>query len=252
MAFKKERTSRETSRNIIIIGCSGSGKSTIASKLDPRIDPRKDRFGKFSPEICYTEGPTVFHETADESVRTEKETYCITVIDTIGYESERFRREHVENFFKTNEIDHINLIIIVIRQGRITGYERDLLQSIKLIFNADALEKTLAFVISYCEQYNTKVCKSLVESINKFYLSIFPELVIPVERIITTGLPSAEHLKVEIFDYFKDSIRDDVAKLQNLIINAKESVDINNLFEVSKHFRINEHVYMPRRFCLIV
>ena len=225
----------QQSRNVIIIGGEGCGKSTIAKRLDPRINPNwkyQDRIDR--DQICHTEGSSKW-----------KDDYDITVIDTVGFQSsEKFRMENIKRFFTEEEIDHINLIIVVIKEGRITAYEREVLESIVFSLNEDALRKTLAFIFSHCETFTDEIRKTVVGNFkrDKFF-SKFANLVsVPEERIITTGFPSVEEWKDEIFKHFEVGIANDDAKLTKLIISATESVGVNSLL---KNLEVN-HSDQPR------
>ena len=205
------------SRAVIIIGDEGCGKLTIASKIDDRIDPGWTDLN----QVCYTVGPMRW-----------KNGYDINVIDTISFRSPQFSKENIEGFFAKSSIDHINLIIVVIKEDRIPEYERKVLESI-VFFDEDTLRKTLAFIISHCENYNEDKRKSIIETFkNDKYFSKFTNFVsVPEKRILTTGFPSAKEYKAPVFKCFEDGIRKDVEQLHELIISATESVGVNSLFK---------------------
>ena len=209
------------SRAVIIIGDEGCGKSTIASKIDDRIDHGRTDLN----QVCHTVGPMRW-----------KNGYDINVIDTISFQSPRFSTENIERFFAKSSIDHINLIIVVIKEDRIPEYERKVLESIVFSFDEDTLRKTLAFIISHCENYNEDKRKSIIKTFkNDKYFSKFTNFVsVPEKRILTTGFPSVKEYKASIFKCFEDGIRKDVEQLHELIISATESVGVNSLFKNPK------------------
>ena len=208
------------SRNVIIIGDKGCGKSTIVSKIDHGIYPSWTDLN----QVCHTVGP----------IRL-KNAHDINVIDTICFRSPQFT-ESIESFFAKSSIDHINLIIVVIRADRITAEEREVLESIIFSFDEDTLRKTLAFILSHCENYDYDERKSIIDTFkNDIYFSKFTNFVsVPEKRILTTGFPSAKEYKAPVFKCFEDGIRKDVEQLCELIISATESVGVKSIFKNPK------------------
>ena len=211
-------------RIILIIGSSRCGKSTIANimlgsdecniNLNPSSNP-----SQVSPFCIHKKRKKI----------NEKE-YIITIIDSIGFDSELFSRQGIENFLHTKKILKINLIAIVIKAGRISVSERMELESNLTSLATSTLEQTSALIFTHCEIYDDQKRKLIIEEfIKDHYLGkIAQTMQMP---IVTTGIPSDKEFNKEIFKSLEDSIKKDITQIEELITKAKNSVDVNNIFQ---------------------
>lgn len=198
------------------MGTSRSGKSTIANNI-----LGKDVFPINSGESSF-------------GIKTEKKNilgkdYKITVVDTPCLNSRNNCKGNMEAHLRENEIEGINLIIFVIKAGRITGADKKLLNNAMLIFSPSTLQSIAALVISHCEQFDETKRNWIIRDFKDDPYT--KELAQSVGNgIIATGIPSVEDCNDTLFEALEDSIKNDIAKLEDLVAKANERVDLNNLF----------------------
>lgn len=208
-------------KNVIIIGTSRCGKSTIANNIIG-----KDVFARNSGESSF-------------GIETEKKNisgkgYKITVVDTPCLNSRNICKESIEAHLIEKKIEEINLIIFVIKAGRLTGVDKKLLNNATLIFSPSTLQSIAALVISHCEQYDETKRNWIIRDFKDDPYT--KELAQSVGNgIITTGIPLVEDCNDTLFEDLEDSIKNDIAKLDDLVAKANERVDLNNLFRPTGH-----------------
>ena len=208
-------------RDIIVLGASCCGKSTIANRI------LNEDFFEIKSDLSQT--PSSMQCKKTQRVLNNK-LYKITVIDAAGFDSEQFCRENFEKLFKSYDIQKINLIIFVIKAGRIGASERQLLESKMSTFMKSELEKTSALIFTHCELFNDEKRKDIIEDFKSdHYLGTIAQLM--TMGIITTGMPSPKEWNDAIYKSFESSIKDDIVKLEEIIIKADDSIDVNDLFQ---------------------
>ena len=214
-------------KNVIIIGTSRCGKSTIANKI----------IGEEVFEVNSTQSS--FSIAKKEKYMLGKH-YEVTVIDTASLNSRIFCKENVESYLKENGIEWINLIIFVIRAGRLTGVDKKLINSGLSTFSISTLKSTSALVISHCEQFNERKCDCIIQDFREdSHTKAIAQLM--GRGIITTGIPSVEEYDDELFKTLESSIESDVAKVEDLIAKADYQVDLNYMFRHSYFEEILKH-----------
>ena len=134
-------------RNVIILGKTGCGKSTLANKI-----LNENRFivtGKVSSE-------TVAIKSESNIVTIRGTRYEITVTDTVGF-FDTNQRENVNNDIMKKIVSELskvapyglNLIIFVYKNGRFTTEERESFNIITKHFKS-LIEKASMLVITNC------------------------------------------------------------------------------------------------------
>ena len=216
-------------RNIIILGDSRSGKSTIANKIlgtDRDLFKVNDSFLNSSQnhEEQWFRSITVIREI-------NKKQYKITVTDGMSFNSESFCIRNIRSHCNCNDIDEYNLIIFVIKADRISRNERHVLDSKISLFVESKLKSFSALVISHCEKMSDDVRSNVLEEFKSdSYLRKFANLM--QMGIKTTGIPSPNEFEATAYDRMKDKIKYDEAQLAELVVNAENSVEVNDLLQI--------------------
>ena len=211
-------------KNVIIIGTSRCGKSTIANKIVGKdVFEINSRHSSFNIDDC------------EKNIAGKK--YKITVIDTASLNSSDFSKTNIEAYLKGHGVEWINLVIFVIRAGRLTGVDKKIINSGLSIFSISALPNTCALAISHCEQFNERRRELIIQDfIQDPHTKAIAQLM--GKGIITTGIPAAEDYDGEHFKDLESSIMEDTAKLENLIDQANDKVELDYMFRYSNFFEI--------------
>ena len=153
-------------RNVLVIGKTGAGKSTVANKI----------IGK----NVFTVGRSVESSTSVNShydvlvvdQRNRKE-YAIRMIDTIGFEdtgnenrtrtSNKEIIESVKDYFQTHTPEGLHLIIFVYRKGRFTLEEKKVFEFIIEKFEAN-IKPLSALVITYCDNETDEARQQVISN----------------------------------------------------------------------------------------
>ena len=111
-------------RNIIVLGKTGCGKSTLANKI---VCAKEEKKEPFRVELSY-KAVTTEIEGAIEHVKIGEATYTINMIDTIGFgdpkRKDKDTVEAIKKHMKSRAPEGINLIIFVFKNGRFSVEEK--------------------------------------------------------------------------------------------------------------------------------
>ena len=212
--------SAELKRNIVVIGKTGCGKSTIANKIlcaddDNRIFGVENSFRSITTKatnvICY--------------VRIGSTTYTINMIDTIGFSDTRneTRNEVIMDETKKEIQDRapegINLLIFVFKHGRFTDEERVTFDKIQKKFS-DLINIVSLLVITNCELL-TKAAREKVITDFKTDPLIKDFAKMMTKGIFTVGFPDTKSLNPMIDKSAVIQImRADIALIHRIIASA--------------------------------
>ena len=153
-------------RNILVIGKTGAGKSTVANKIIGQ--------NLFTTSESL-ESRTSVNSHRDVVVVDERNNneYSIRMIDTIGFEdtgnedrdktSNEEIIESVKRYFQTYTPEGLHLIIFVYRKGRFTQEEKKVFDFIVEKFEAD-IKPLSALVITYCDNETDKAREEIISN----------------------------------------------------------------------------------------
>ena len=153
-------------RNILVIGKTGAGKSTVANKI-------------IGQNVFTTSGSvesrTSVNSHCDVMVVDERNgnLYAIRMIDTIGFEdtgnedrdktSNEEIIESVKRYFQTYTPEGLHLIIFVYRKGRFTQEEKKVFDFIAEKFEAD-IKPLSALVITCCDNETDEAREEIISN----------------------------------------------------------------------------------------
>ena len=153
-------------RCVLLLGKSGAGKSTVANHLvghDP-MSPDEPPF-----RVCTQVLQSVTREVKHEIVEFmwENDLYRVTVVDTVGLFDTRYFGSDL--FDKTVQYIRrtklrINLILFVMKNGRVTAEEREVFSFIMAkLRSASASAFVSALVVTGCENLNATAREAFVQ-----------------------------------------------------------------------------------------
>ena len=135
-------------RNIVVVGKTGCGKSTVANQL---IGNEVFQIGRSSKSVTEHPGQKEAKRTVDDI------EYNIKVIDTVGLfdsaspaGSNKDILREAKAFFQKN-VKGLNLILFVFKEGRFTDEEKKTFSVITKHFKKDRVGEISALVVTNCE-----------------------------------------------------------------------------------------------------
>ena len=205
-----------TKRNIIILGKTGCGKSTLANKI-----LNAERFHISSA----VSSDTAEIQSETNTVKIEGELYQITVTDTVGFFDTTQRQKRFNNEIMKNIISELtkvapyglNLIIFVFKNGRFTLEERESFEIITQHFQS-LIEKASMLVITNCGKNRDSREKAITDFKYNRFTKPFADMM--QKGICTVDFPDISEYDEEIAAVYRPRIQTDQAALHKVIATA--------------------------------
>lgn len=203
-------------RNVIVLGKTGCGKSTLANKI--LNDERFTVSGKVASE-------TADIQSEVNIVNIEGTRYQITVTDTVGFFDTKQRKKRFNNEIMKKIISELstvapqglNLIIFVFKNGRFTEEEKDSFAIVTKHFKT-LIEKASMLVITNCGK-RTDARKSAIEDF-KGNDATKPFAESMQKGIYTVDFPDLSEYDTEIAEVLEPRLKADQAALHKVIAAA--------------------------------
>ncbi|XP_020911055.1 immune-associated nucleotide-binding protein 3 [Exaiptasia diaphana] len=217
-------------RNVIVIGKTGTGKSTVANKIAG--------YGNFDVFHTSQSGtPKVSHcETTMDDPETNVR-YDFKVIDTIGLFDHRLSLYHkimnkeimdrIKVYLNDVIPEGITLVMFVFRKGRFTQEEEDTFNYITENFRNDISEIS-TLVITNCENDDDEGRQDIIEDFTKSQRATANFM---KKGIHAVGFPDIQKVKQKLRAAFQEDIEKDTEKLRDLVKKADEMRLGKKLFE---------------------
>jgi GTPase Era involved in 16S rRNA processing len=216
----------EETRNILIVGKTGAGKSTVANAILLGV-------GEYFPVSDMPSTPRDGKEFGQCEFDDGNVRYCFTVIDTVG----PFDTGHISNKKKIENtngkikgyVDGLHLIIFVMKNGRLTKEESG--ESFQLFHKnfAKDIDPISALVITGCEGQDKD------EIIQQFkHDPMMGEIADHMKKgIYPVGLPNLDGYSGRIKEIFEVESREDEKTLRKLICTCETMYLNEELFNDS-------------------
>lgn len=205
-------------RNVLVVGKSGAGKSTVCNQLlnipDAFTVKEYHDDDKADPSCCHKES----------KIKAEKKEYLFKVIDTIGYFDQNLSNKEILNKMKTylqaNLSEGLNLIIFVFRRGRFTKEEEEAFKILTTHFQ-DSIPQFSALVITNCDESDDEGRQRFVEEF-KANKKSKPIAEFMKKGIYPVGFPDIQKMKPKLRDAYMEDIQTDRNVLLEVVKASSE------------------------------
>ena len=198
-------------RTVLLLGKSGSGKTSVAKQLcdsdDIKIGSQLDSSSK--------------NEVYLHNVYCNDQKLRIKVLDTRGIQSKDDYESllSIRDFVGTNAGNGVNLIIFVSKSGRFTKEEESIFSLLLDCFPKDA-KPLSAFVLTNCDGKSKAMRHSIVEEF-KTHEKTQKYALFMEKGIYTVAFPNIKEVDADETELIKKMILRDRLCLMNLIENSK-------------------------------
>lgn len=233
-------------RNVLVVGKSGSGKSTIIKNL-ASLHATTDSTGfHFAP------GPTTGMKGYDLKLNIEGTIYYTNVMDTVGvcgFDSKgstdkrivRNIQDQAKQIFTNGRV---NLVLFVFREGRFGKEDRKTFERITRFFNESKLSEISALIITHCEAFENNARNEVIRDFKtEDKTKKFDELM--GKGVYTVGFPTIENCREAIRPVYESTISTDLATLTSLISKAENDRSIEEIRSHAVKLKLD-------RFCNIL
>jgi len=217
MAQAEKSSVEMEERIVVIVGKTGSGKSTIGNKITDN-----ENFKVYSTLSSGTKSVDV----TSAELTLNKKIYKIKVVDTVGLfdTDETISNDEIIADIKEQLSVHakegLNLIIFALRQGRFTKEEKDTFLHVKKEFG-ESIKSASALVITNCDSLGKQ---ARIDLINQYKSSDETSEIakIMTRGIFTVSFPNPKTLDDDEKELYERKAAKDQIKLQELVVESNE------------------------------
>lgn len=213
---------RTMERNVVVLGKTGGGKSTVANKILETSPTQKQPFVVSDRKV--TDSATARANAAITYLKTTDGCqYYIKVIDTVGLFDTKGKTnkeilDATKQYIRDQIPDGVNLVLFIYRQGRWTKEEQDTFDFITKNFRNE-ISSISALVITGCDGYD----KPQKEDVIKDFTESKPKIAGFMEKgIHPVGFPDLTKLKPKLKALYEEDARNDQEELRRLIYSCDD------------------------------
>lgn len=232
-------------KNIIMVGLTGSGKSSIIESLYPE----KVDISRLSVKPI-TDNINIYGDMKVVNPSDRKDEYSINLFDTVGIgdknvSTSTILRQIIEKM--PEDLSKIHKIVFCFRMDRLRAKMSEDLTTLYQFFKmVGAKPDNFVLCLTFCDLYNNKTISNFWDEIKKFDdLPMTKE----IKTIVYTSFPKLTEcdedpqiqnvlknkIKLSKLRVFKEIIaKDETAFYPNKIIEKMNTVDFNSLVEMLK------------------
>ena len=213
--------SADLKRNVLVIGKTGCGKSTVANKILCKDDDARI----FDVQPSY-QAVTTRIANQISRIRMGSTIYEINMIDTIGFsdtrksgaKSDDMIMKEIKKEMQDRAPEGINLLIFVFKHGRFTNEERVVFDKIQKNFS-HLINKISLLLITNCETLGEEAREKVIDDFRSDPLTKdFAKMML--KGIFTVGFPDTKGVKPVFKQEIVQSMKDDISPVHKLIANA--------------------------------
>lgn len=210
-------------RNVVVVGKTGAGKSTVANKILEGRTNTEERF-TVSHRVLASVTDAIKAESSLLKTRDDVE-YIVQVVDTIGLfdnkpGSNNFTiMKDVKTFFRKRIPEGLNLILFVFKQGRWTDEEQKTFDLFTTNFVGTEISSISGLVVTGCDGFTSEKKESLKEEFRNSHPNISEFM---QKGIHTVSFPNLDTLLPEIKAIHVRYQKADQETLRKLVYNSDE------------------------------
>ena len=209
-------------RNVVVVGKTGAGKSTVANKILEGSNPAN----QFKVSDTVLDSVTRSVSAKKTLLKTKGDVYySVVVVDTIGlFDTSALARNNdeimkeIESFFR-ERISGVNLILFVFKQGRWTGEEQRTFDLFTKYFVNSEISDISALIVTGCDGYTKerkqKVCEEFKEKQPNIYHFM-------KKGVFAVSFQDVSKLIEDIQPIHKEQQKADQEKLRKLVYSCED------------------------------
>lgn len=204
--------------NIVVLGVTGVGKSTVANKILRHnafhVDPNK--------VTCVTKTVSCGERVI---VGPESVMYSVKVVDTVGFSDPRRDPDEIlkeiQTFFREKVVEGVSLVLFIVKGRRFTREVIDTIDRIKDHFKE--ISPMSALVITHCESLTDQARERFIKEFEADKDKDIADVCSFMQKgIVMVGFPDLSEFKETLRPTFQQSMEADVKALHQLIFQSVE------------------------------
>lgn len=213
-------------RNVVVLGKTGAGKSTVANK----ISGQQEFEVKNVASSVTAEVKAVRCTFSDNDNRIQ---YHVKTIDTMGVFDTKRKNDDVmaeiKKFFLTEAPEGVNLVLFVFRKGRFTEEEKRTFEFITKNFQ-EQISDFSALVITACEDSNEQARAEFLYSFRQEAGDVASFM---KKGIYMVGFPDVSRLKPRVRRALEEDMEDEIQMLRRIVMDADQKCLGKEMFQLS-------------------
>jgi len=211
-------------RNIVVLGKTGAGKSTVANKITGT--------NAFTVSSCFQS--VTRHATHSEvKLLSNNIEYNFKVVDTVGLFDTKVSNstiiKDVKTYFRDKVPEGVNIVLFVFKQGRYTKEEEETFKFLIDHFSGH-ISIISALIITGCEDLDPTGRQKLVE---EFSTNDVTQKIARFckKGIYPVGFPDTTNMKPRVKEVYEVDMQEDINLLRNLVMTCGEMRIGKELFQ---------------------
>lgn len=217
------QTTFSETRNILIFGQVGAGKSTVANAI---LGSDAFNVGKSIQSTTRQAEMPIVHGVVKNDCK-----FNVALVDTVSVAGSRASGKYnLQDRMKEGitKIESVNLILFVSKLERHTNQEKDSFEEVMKHLRSSCSQKTLAsavtaFVVTCCEQKSEEAREEIKHELRmSTTVTQFAQ-----KGIFLVGLPNLDEVPERLRQHHQENRKRDEEKLKSLTIASKQKVSFN-------------------------